>query len=231
MNIIKTKSELPQTPFAPQWNYHLGHEFISNVDFKEIAQIILRKEKEILEKFPPATTSSVEGEVDGYTGLGKNSLTSRHKHFNIFSWLEPEFKKLKPIILDFHSRFLNEIKIKGLSDFNLSGWANVMRKGERIKAHIHSIAPFAYLSGHICIQCENTATYYINPVDQLNNPRTLKLPNEVGQIILFPSCVPHYTDTQLGNKERITLAFDFNVQPQKTITPNTTKYGLENFQT
>ena len=219
MNIIQTKSEPPQTPFAPQWHYHLGHEFISNVDFKEIAKIILIKEKEILEKFPPSSTSSVEGEVDGYTGLGKNSLTSRHKHFNIFSWLEPEIKKLKPIILDFHSRFLNEIKIKGLSDFNLSGWANVMRKGERIKAHIHSIAPFAYLSGHICIQCENTATYYINPVDQLNNPRTLKLPNEVGQIILFPSCVPHYTDTQLGNKERITLAFDFNFKPQKTITP------------
>ena len=222
MNIIRTKSEPPQTPFAPQWNYHLGHEFISNVDFKEIAKIILIKEKEILEKFPPATTSSVEGEVDGYTGLGKNSLTSRHKHFNIFSWLEPEIKKLKPIILDFHSRFLNEIKIKGLSDFNLSGWANVMRKGERIKAHIHSIAPFAYLSGHICIQCENTATYYMNPVDQLNNPRTLKLPNEVGQIILFPSCVPHYTDTQLGNKERITLAFDFNFQPQKNVMDNQT---------
>ena len=213
MDLILNKCKPPRTPFAPQWHYHLGYEFISNVDFKEIAKIILIKEKEILEKFPPSSTSSVEGEVDGYTGLGKNSLTSRHKHFNIFSWEEPEIKKLKPIILDFHSRFLDEIKIKGSSNFTLSGWANVMRKGERIKPHIHSIAPFAYLSGHICIQCENTATYYMNPVDQLNNPRPLKLPNEVGQIILFPSCVPHYTDTQLGNKERITLAFDFNVQP------------------
>ena len=220
MNIIRTKSEPQQTPFAPQWDYHLGHEFISNVDFKEIAKIILIKEKEILEKFPPSTLPTTDPRVDGYTGLGKNSLTSRHQHFNIFSWEEPEIKKLKPIILDFHSRFLDEIKIKGLSDFTLSGWANVMRKGERIKPHIHSIAPFAYLSGHICIQCENTATYYINPVDQLNEPRTLKLPNEVGQIILFPSCVPHYTDTQLGNKERITIAFDFNVQPQKNVMAN-----------
>jgi hypothetical protein len=219
MIIIQTKSEPQQTPFAPQWNYHLGHEFISNVDFKEIAKIVLIKEKEILAKFPPAESPANDfrhysiSSVDGYTGLGKNSLTSRHQHFDIFSWEEPEIKKLKPIILDFHSRFLDEIKIKGSSNFTLSGWANVMRKGERIKPHIHSIAPFAYLSGHICIQCENTATYYINPVDQLNNPRTVKLPNEVGQIILFPSCVPHYTDTQLGNKERITLAFDFNVQP------------------
>ena len=48
MNIIQTKSEPQQTPFAPQWNYHLGHEFISNVDFKEIAKIVLIKEKEIM---------------------------------------------------------------------------------------------------------------------------------------------------------------------------------------
>jgi len=214
MYLILNKSRPSQTPFAPQWHYHLGYEFISNINFKKIAKIILRKEKHILKKFPPSTKSS----VDGYTGLGKNSLTSRYEHFNIFSWPEPEIKKLKPIVLGFHSRFLDEIKIKGLFDFDLKGWANVMRKGERIKAHLHSIESTAYLSGHICIQCEKTATYYINPVNQLNEPYAYKLPNEVGQIILFPTCVPHYTDTQLGNKERITIAFDFAIRPQKPIT-------------
>jgi len=209
MDLILNKSKPPRTPFAPQWHYHLGYEFISNVDFKKIAKIILRKEKYILKKFPPSTKSN----IDGYTGLGKNSLTSRYEHFNIFSWSEPEIKKLKPIILDFHSRFLDELKIKGLSDFTLKGWANVMRKGERIKAHIHATSPTAYLSGHICVQCKDTATYYINPVNQLNEPYIHKLPNEVGQIILFPSYIPHYTDTQLGNKERITIAFDFFVDP------------------
>ena len=205
MHIVLNKSKPPQSPFAPQWHYYLGYEFISNIDFKKIAKIILKKEKHILKKFPPSTKSS----VDGYTGLGKNSLTSRYEHFNIFSWSAPEVKKLKPIILDFHSRFLDEIKIKGLSDFNIKAWANVMRKGERIQPHLHETKPTAYLSGHICVQCERTATYYINPVNQLNEPYTYRLPNEVGQIILFPSCVPHYTDTHLGNKERITIAFDF----------------------
>ena len=211
MHLIINKSKPSQTPFAPQWHYHVGYEFIPNIDFKKIAEIILRKEKHILKKFPPSTKSS----VDGYTGLGKNSLTSRYEHFNIFSWPESEIKKLKPIILDFHSRFLDKIKIKGLSNFDLKGWANVMRKGERIKAHLHSIEPTSYLSGHICVQCEKTATYYINPINQLNEPYAKKIPNEVGQIILFPSCVPHYTDTHLGNKERITIAFDFSIQSQK----------------
>jgi hypothetical protein len=211
MNLILNKSKPPQTPFAPQWHYHLGHELISNINFKKIAKIILKKEKQILKKFPPSTKSS----VDGYTGLGKNSLTSRYEHINIFSWWpEAEIKKLKPVILDFHSRFLKELNIKDLCDFDIKGWVNVMRKGERIKAHLHSVDPTAYLSGHICIQCQDTATYYINPVNQLNEPYTQKIPNEVGQIILFPTCVPHYTDTQLGNKERITIAFDFVLKPE-----------------
>tara|TARA_R100000482_G_scaffold124757_1_gene78851 strand:+ start:864 stop:1487 length:624 start_codon:yes stop_codon:yes gene_type:complete len=200
MNLLTNKSEPAQSPFAPQWHYHIGYDSISNVDFKKIAKIILKKEKSILKKFPSSN--------DGYTGLGNNSLTSRHKHFNIFSWSEPEIKKLKPIILDFHLQFLNKIKVNGLSNFYLKGWANVMRKGESIKAHLHSAQPTSYLSGHICVQCEKTATYYINPVNQLNEPYIEKISNEVGQIVLFPTCVPHYTDIHLGNEERITIAFD-----------------------
>ena len=204
MYLYLNKNHPPQTPFAPQWHYYIGYDLISHIDFKKIAKIILRKEKLILKKFPPSTKTS----SDGYTGLGNNSLTSRYEHFNVFSWREPEIKKLKLIILDFHSRFLKEIKVKGLSDFNLKGWANVMRKGEKINLHLHSVEPTSYLSGHISVQCEKTATYYINPVNQLNEPYSHKIPNEVGQIVLFPSCVPHCTDTHLGNKERITIAFE-----------------------
>ena len=211
MYVFLNKSKPSQTPFAPQWHYHIGYELISHIDFKKIAKIILRKEKPILKKFPPSTKSS----SDGYTGLGNNSLTSRHEHFNIFSWPEPEIKKLKPLILDFHSRFLDAVRIKGFSNFDLKGWANVMRKGEGIKAHLHSTLPTSYLSGHISVQCEKTATYYINPVNQLNEPYTNKIPNEVGQIVLFPTCVPHYTDIHLGNEERITIAFDIGLAPQK----------------
>ena len=54
------------------------------------------------------------------------------------------------------------------------------------------------------------STYYINPVNQLNEPYVKEIPNEVGQLVVFPTCVPHYTDTHQGNKERITVAFDLD---------------------
>ena len=87
-----------------------------------------------------------------------------------------------------------------------------MRKGESIKAHLHATGPKSYLSGNISVQCEKTATYYINPVNQINAPFSQQIINKTGQIVLFPSCVPHYTDIHLGNKERITIAFDFIVK-------------------
>ena len=74
----------------------------------------MKKEKQILKEFSPSTKSS----VDGYTGLGKKSLTSRYEHFNIFLWKEKEIQQLKKHVLDFHSRFLKEINIEGLSDFH-----------------------------------------------------------------------------------------------------------------
>ena len=209
MKIFTFQSKPPLTPFAPQWHYHLGHELISNINFKKIAKIILKKEKYILKKFPPSTKSS----VDGYTGLGKKSLTSRYGHVNIFSWWpEAEIKKLKPVVLNFHSRFLKEIKVKGLSDFDLNGWANVMRKGEKINPHLHGVQPEAYLSGHITIQCENTSTYYINPVNQLNEPEVKQIKNVPGEITLFPTCMPHYTDIHSASTERITIAFDLSLK-------------------
>ena len=83
-----------------------------------------------------------------------------------------------------------------------------MKKGEQIKPHIHGTEPNIYLGGHICVQCDNTSTHYINPVNQINEPEIYSSNNEVGKITLFQNCIPHYTDIHKGNKERITIAFD-----------------------
>ena len=32
--------------------------------------------------------------------------------------------------------------------------------------------------------------------------------NQAGMVILFPSCIPHYTNLHEGSHERITIAFD-----------------------
>ena len=209
MKIFTFRSKPPLTPFAPQWDYSLGCENISNfIDCPKIASLILSKEKNIIRKFPPVKNSS----IDGYTGLGPNSLTSRYGYYNLIEWPEIEIKILQDRIVKFHQKFLKELNIKIFNTVLIKGWANVLRKGEKINSHLHSVQPHSYLSGHVTIQCENTSTYYINPVNQLNEPEVKQIKNVPGEITLFPACVPHYTDTHSASTERITIAFDISLK-------------------
>ena len=86
-----------------------------------------------------------------------------------------------------------------------------MRKGEKIQPHIHGVKPDTYLGGHICIQCNNTSTNYINPINQINDPEIYSSKNEIGKITLFQNNIPHFTDIQNTNNKRITLAFDLSL--------------------
>jgi len=61
---------------------------------------------------------------------------------------------------------------------------------------------------------ENTATHYINPVNQINDPEIYSSKNDPGKITLFQNCIPHYTDIHKGNQERITIAFDLTVKKE-----------------
>ena len=209
MKIFTFKSNPPLTPFAPQWDYSMGYENISNfIDCPKIANLILSKEKNIISTFPPVKKFS----VDGFTDLGPNSLTSRYGYYNLIGWPEIEIKILRDRIVEFHQKFLKKLNIKMFRPFFIKGWANVLRKGEKIQPHLHSVKPDAYLSGHVTIQCEDTATFYINPVNQLNEPEVKKIKNVPGEITLFPACVPHYTDTHSASTERITIAFDISLK-------------------
>ena len=205
MNLYNFRSEIPKNPFAPKYNYFFCSENCFDLlDIKKITFIVLKKEKEILSKYPPTKKTS----IDGYTNLGKNSLTSRYSHYNIFDWDEIKVLNLKSVILDTHSKFLKELGYSMPSKIDLKGWANVMRKDEKIDSHIHSVNSNSYLSGHVNIQVDNTSTFYVNPVNVLNEPTVVEIKNNVGEITLFPSCMPHYTNKQTTDKERITIAFD-----------------------
>ena len=82
------KSELPLTEYAPSYKYFVFENIITKVDFKKVSDFILKKEKEIVEKFPT--------NGDGDTGLGDSSLTARFKQFNVFEWVD-ECQELKII--------------------------------------------------------------------------------------------------------------------------------------
>ena len=91
-----------------------------------------------------------------------------------------------------------------------------MRKGEQIKPHIHSTTPTTYLGGHLCVQWDQTFTHYINPINQINNPEIYSSKNETGKITFFPNNIPHYTDIQNSDNERITIAFDLAIHKPNT---------------
>lgn len=216
MQISNLKSLPKATPFAPEYHYVLGQSVIEGIDFDKIAKIVLNKEPTIIAD----TLDEYEKEhqllgvtnsyFDGYTGLGNNSLTSRSNLFNVFHWKDDEIQKLYAELHKEYLNFLHELKVPR-SKVWIQCWANVMRGGQSMAPHLHSVGPFCYLGGHITVQCNNTSTVYINPVNQLNDPQELKVKNVVGHLTIFQECIPHYTTPHTGEKERITLAFDLLV--------------------
>ena len=169
-------------------------EINTDIDLTNLSSRVLRNENKILEKYPP--TDFFKHISDGGTGLGTNSLTSRYYHFNVLSWFGT--RKLKKYIKEGYNKF-NGVKN---APVYVQCWANVMRKGDTIKPHAHTdenINSLHALSGHLCVKVDgSTSTYYDGrPLQNVN-----------GQMVFFPSTMTHWTDTYMGDSERITIAFD-----------------------
>jgi hypothetical protein len=204
------KSDPKISPFAPEWLWVMGEDEIKDVDWTHIAKLILGKEKEIIDNYPVSIASDTQKPTDGDTGLGFNSLTSRFQSFNVLKWQDPEIEKIFNHIKEKHDTFIKALGIPKIKVW-IKCWANVLRNGEEIKPHLHGVHSKIYLGGHIMVQCNNTSTVYINPINQLNAPVEYSSKNEIGKITLFQNNIPHYTTPHIGDKERISLAFDITI--------------------
>ena len=202
MKLIMMKSGLKKTPFAIDYNFYIFENIISDVNFSVVSDIIKSKEKIII-------NSSPTSENDGNTGLGKHSLTSRFEYFNVLKWQEPDIKKIKDNIVNNINEFYKKILQERPTNLKIQCWANIMRKGQQIKPHVHDTSNNCLLGGHICVDVENTNTHYINPFKYFagNEQEIYSSENEVGKITLFSDNIPHYTD-EVISKDRITIAFD-----------------------
>jgi|13_taG_2_1085334.scaffolds.fasta_scaffold04063_3 hypothetical protein len=165
------------------------------IDHSWLSSRVLDNEKKILRKYPP--TCFTKGKVsDGGTGLGINSLTSRFYHFNVLSWFGT--KKLKKFIKNGYNRYNN---VSNQPIF-VQCWANVMRKGDKIKSHVHvpyPIDPIHSLSGNLCVKVDGSTNTYYDGTPILN---------KTNQMVFFPSSTSHWTDRYMSDSERITIAFD-----------------------
>ena len=196
------KSGFKKTPFAIDYTFYVFENIINDVDFSAVSKIIKSKEKKIIRSSPKSSG-------DGNTGLGNDSLTSRFGYFNVLKWQEPDIQKIKDHIIDNVSKFYNRILQEKPTDLKIQCWANVMRKGQQIKPHVHDTSNNCLLGGHICVDVDNTSTHYINPFKYFSgdNQETYSSKNEVGKITLFSDNIPHYTD-EVISKDRVTIAFD-----------------------
>jgi len=221
-NIRTFYSYAKLTPFAPEWFYFVSQIKIDGVDFNKVAQIILAKEKQILNEFSYNPVS-----IDAYTGLGKDSLTSRWQKFNVFKWEEEEIQKLKAEVHKNYLSFIKQVEVPRKKAY-IQCWANVLRKGQEIKKHLHSIHEYNYLSGHITVQAEGTCTIYVNPysvvpIDRAHPHHIYRQPNIPGTLSFFPTCIPHLTSVHNGDQERISIAFDItflNIKDDQTTDDN-----------
>jgi hypothetical protein len=206
MKIINLKSKDPQTFFAPTWSWYLGESHISPLTeqmYHDVSALVLEKEKEIISQFQATN--------DGYTGLGENSLTARFEKFNVFSWDHFLIDYLKQEIFFRYLDFLNATGAPRRKVW-IQCWANVLRDGQAVAAHLHGVHPYTYLGGNLVISCNNTSTVFVNPINQINEPVGYESINEPGKLTLFQNCIPHYTTMHTGPNERITIAFDLVVE-------------------
>ena len=204
MKFKRFVSEPPVSPYAPQWDFRVGNSMCENIDTNSLSKFLLNKEKEI-KKLP------IVSDFDGYTGLGSNSTTSRSQQYNILSWNHPEIRKLKSNIAKNIILYDGECGNKTPDVLWIQCWYNVLRFGQKISPHHHSVDPNSYLSGHFNVQVNDTSTVYMSPINQLNNPEVIDIKNKVGDITLFPSYIFHYTTPHYSFKPRITIAFDIRL--------------------
>lgn len=211
MKLINFKSEQPLTEFAPSWNWIVAEDSLSNsVDFNKIKNIILENESEIISKnkhLYDEYNEKYNVKFDGGTGLGSNSLTSRSPFFNFLTWDYEEIKTLKQDLRIKYKQFLDQLHVYDRKVW-IQSWANVMRNNEKIEKHIHSSHPLTWLGGHITVSCNETSTFYLNPMETQEGNQIYESKNEVGKLTLFQNNLPHYTNTHYGNEERISIAFD-----------------------
>ena len=170
----------------------------TDINVKKLAKKILKNEPRIIKKYP-AKSIDLKYDFDGDTGLGLNSLTSRSCHYNLLNWWGTGL--LRKWIRQGYEEYNN---IRGRPLY-VQCWANVMRKGEKIGAHIHAshptLAEHAHLSGHLSVQVDGTTSTYYD-----GNP----ILNKSGLMSFFPGRSLHWTDRYEGNSERITVAFDIH---------------------
>jgi len=198
--VYQFKSKEARNPFAPEFEYNLIEDIcFSYGQCQEIKEYLLNKEKYLLDKLQDKPS------MDGNTGLGESSITSKFPHFSLFDFDHYMVKIIQSKVLELFSNILDISNKSWHSHLYAQSWFNVMRCGQKINLHTHGVNEDILYGFHITISSENTSTVYHNPFD---HRQVIEVPNKIGHITLFPNFLPHQTSKYLGNDVRISIAGD-----------------------
>lgn len=209
MKINRFYSSPPGTPYAPSWDFSVGTSFCKNVNSDSLSKFLLERESSIKK----LKSNFINGKlVDGNTGLGKNSTTTKFQNYNILTWNHSEIKNLKKYICENLIEYNQKCGHQMPPQLWIQCWYNVLRFNQSIKPHSHSRHSYSYLSGHFNVQTNKTSTVYMSPINQINNPDVIDIKNKNNEMTIFPSYIFHYTTPHYSLKPRITIAFDIRCE-------------------
>ncbi len=220
---FKNKKRLNFESFAicemvsEQWNTKNNYSFCNNpinyifktniFNNKEVKKnFLLDIEKEIKQN----RTQTYTPVVVGYKSTG-NIFDKKSKNILLLK------KIIKKNIINFknkYSNFKNILINKFPSNFYLNGWYISLKKGGEVTSHVHH----GWLSGVFYIKKSKSkqnnfadiefSTKYKDIPTIKNNYSKKRLETKVGDIVLFPSSLPHRVVPFKLKEERLSIAFD-----------------------
>lgn len=143
----------------------------------------------------------------------------RSKNFSLekYEWL---IEGLKSLVAKAHYQYIEEDHVykeyAKLDGSILNHWVNVNDPGSRNVMHSH----YSTYSAVYYIQVDGTGSLrFCNPALTLSNDltdspysRDFYVAPKEGDLLLWPSWVPHEVEPNLTNKQRINIAFDIHLK-------------------
>lgn len=199
-----------KSPMLPSIDIKMFLYELSQNHTKSLIDLVLEKEQFVLDNTKPRS-----GFYGGIEEHDPTWMTGRLWFYNFLNFDNSCVHQLEEQIIDGYKRYMESLSLKVEPIIYVQCWMNIIKNdGKRIGKHNHctghteadNVAPeeYAYVSGNICLQAENTGTYYGSPFTSTN----WRVENSPGDMVLFPSFVWHWTDENTSENPRITLAFD-----------------------
>lgn len=193
-----------KSKYLPEITIRLGKTVLDENTTSGLSKIVLLEEPNIIKNVKSTD------ENDDQTWL-----TGKLWSYNLIDFKYAEINVFRNFIKDSYEEYSRSCGHNPETVY-IQCWANIIRNnGRRITPHnhasAHSNAPqdYSYLSGNLCVQVGDTSTHYESPFLKYNS---ININNVNGELIMFPSHVIHWTDTNVSETPRITIAFDLITQ-------------------